>query len=226
MDTIRSLNKDFTFDNDDVKILISGPGGEKQFGVVCSQAMCLASPVWKKFIFPPFRRLREHDPAQVQKTVEDTEIGSSTLSKKVENVGEGEPTMPIEQLDFIEDNPAALCILLRIAHLDFASVSKKLDTDALLEIAVLCDEYDCVRLVSMFLPYWLVDEKTQSEESGSERWIFIARVFGRPEIFRSLTEKMVDTAGVSKEGEIVDCPMPPDITGNKCQLSKDKATDS
>jgi len=222
MDMNLPRNKDFTFDNGDVRIFISGLDGETQFGMVCSQAMCLASPVWKKFIYPSFRQL-PHDEAGEEKSVgEPIGSGVGTNLKGTDNSGEGEHLKPVEELDFTEDDPAALYILLRIAHLDFSSVSKKLKAKELWEVAVLCDQYDCVHLVSMFLPRWLSDAETKSKQSDCERWLFIAWAFGRTEIFQALAQKMLTSVSLSMEGDIVgfggkaiDFPMPLGITGNK-----------
>jgi hypothetical protein len=69
--------------------------------------MSFASPVWKKFIFPPFPRLAESP----------TLRGSSAQKKK-----KTDEAFPDVELDFTEDNGDALLILLQIAHLQVANI--------------------------------------------------------------------------------------------------------
>ena len=66
------------------------------------------------------------------------------------------------ELHFEDDDGEALLLLLRIAHLQFAEVPVSLDFDKLLQVAILCDMYDCVGLVKPWLSTWLSDEAVES----------------------------------------------------------------
>ena len=46
-----------------------------------------------------------------------------------------------------EDDPDALVIILRIAHLQFEQVPRSIGYSHLLEIAIICDKYDTIKLV-------------------------------------------------------------------------------
>jgi len=83
-------------------------------------------------------------------------------------------------------NSDALLILLRITHLQFANIPKRLPYETLLGVAVLCDQYDCRKLVRPWLADWLEDEWYESNRRCQEGWLFIAYYFGRRNIFSQL----------------------------------------
>jgi hypothetical protein len=83
------LKSSFSFGSGDTRLLILSPEGEFT-GSASSHAMSLASPVWKKFISPPWR------PSQMgktKKTSSSEEDGGAKLSSTTE---------PDEPLDFRE----------------------------------------------------------------------------------------------------------------------------
>jgi hypothetical protein len=169
---------------------------------VSSHALCHASPVWKKFIFPPFP------------IIEGPE-GDVRLTE-----GEQEPIK--KQVGFSKDNSEAILILLRIAHLQFNKVPTSLPFSTLLEVAVLCDQYDCVKIVLPWLSQWCAEEEKESVVPGQEQWLFISWVFGREDVFHKLAEKLVrqvavNNAGVcvGEDGQALKEPMPPGIIGKR-----------
>jgi hypothetical protein len=87
---------DFTFDCGDIDIKVKLSSEDTiTVGKVSSSAMAMASLVWKKFVYPPFSRIQGWH-----------STGGVT----------------IKELDFTEDYPLALLILLRVAHLRFRAV--------------------------------------------------------------------------------------------------------
>ena len=68
---------------------------------------------------------------------------------------------PVEELDFTEDPADALLILLNITHFHFADIPSTLSTSTLSEIAILCDQYNCVLLVKPWLAQWLAKEDSE-----------------------------------------------------------------
>ncbi|TGO53382.1 hypothetical protein BOTNAR_0297g00150 [Botryotinia narcissicola] len=91
-----------------------------------SHALCFASPVWRKFVFPPFPLL-----SPIRNEEEQN-------SKKACAIPE--ESFPDIELNFTEDNPEALLILLQIAHLKFSNVPSQLPYQVLYHIAILCDQ--------------------------------------------------------------------------------------
>lgn len=164
-----------------------------------SQALSLASPVWNLILNPPF--------------------------PKLVNKGGGHDDIQNKQIDFSEDDGEALLLLLRIAHFQFSKVPSTLEFEAILDVAILCDKYDCVGLVRPWLSLWLVNEETQYNEPGYEGWLFIAWVFGREIFFQLLATKLLREMKTNDEGEnlnsagrVLPSPMPPDIIGTFCIL--------
>lgn len=161
-------------------------------GKVSSDALCLASPVWKKFVYPPW---------------------------EIENEPEEE-----KQIDFSEDDSDALLILLNIAHLRFDQVPDCLPYQLLLDVATLCDQYDCVALVRPWLltSHWLKDEEIESASRCQPQWLFIAWVFGRELLFESIAKSLVKTmTNVAKDFWSSLTPMPPGIIGKQDPTSED-----
>jgi hypothetical protein len=131
-----SISKSFfTFEPSDIRLKVNYKG-EPVTAHVSSSAMSFASPVWKKFIFPPWKPMAVQDPT--------TTYESTPAAKKSKVTGEKEKdksVLPVEEVDFSDDNGEALLILLRIAHLRFHDTPTTLAYQTLLQVAVLCDQY-------------------------------------------------------------------------------------
>jgi hypothetical protein len=167
-------NSPFVFSTGNVRLKARDPiSKELVIGSVSSDALVLASHVWKKFLFPPW--------------------------------GEGAGTAPVaeKEIDCSEDDPVALLILLNIAHLQFRSIPATLSYKDLYNVAILCDQYDCVQLVQPWLEKWLQDERVRSMSEGIG-WLFIAWVFGRDREFRNLAAQMARDVQTNEEGQCLD----------------------
>lgn len=188
----------FIFPTGTVKLLTTYKG-EKLVGLVSADALVLASPVWKKFLFPPW----DSDPAP-----------DGGVKEK--------------QIDCTEDDGEALLILLNIAHLNFDAVPPTLGHQTLLQVAVLIDQYDCIKIVRPWLESWMKNEGAESLKPDQDGWLFVAWVFGRESTFEALSKHLVvksdvaaaSTSGsppspslLSPNGKPLATPMPPDIVG-------------
>ena len=175
----------FQFDGGDVRAKATFNDETVTFKV-SSHALSFASPVWKKFIFPPFPQITE---------------SSSHESKKSKAV---EAFSDIE-LNFTEDNTDALLILLQIAHLQFSDIPKTLPYETHLGVAILCDQYDCRRLVKPWVQGWM--RKGWNELWNElqlpclEGWLFIAWYFGRQKLFEELAMTYVLQMKVNTHGQ-------------------------
>jgi hypothetical protein len=88
--------------------LIIGDGKNQKRFLVSSNAMRLASPIWKSMFTGPYKE------------------GTAT------------------EIPFPEGKPDAFLITLQIAHLRFADLPSLLDFQGLVNLAIVCDEYDMV----------------------------------------------------------------------------------
>ena len=175
--TFRSLRKplpeapSFEFLGGDVKVMLSNTVDPKTptSALACSSCLSIASPLWKKFLYPPW----------------------------------AESSAPVAQLDFSSDDLATITLLLRITHLQFQNIPKKLSYERLLQMAIVCDQYSCTGLVAPWIESWLSDEKTSLKEDGKEGWLFIAWVFGREDIFEQLAKKLVLEVSTNDKGDCI-----------------------
>ncbi|CAG8956273.1 hypothetical protein HYFRA_00003653 [Hymenoscyphus fraxineus] len=187
--------RDFYFEGGDVKILVSD--GEKVIeGLVYSQILCLVSEVWKRFIYPPFLPLGslglESGPPKVANP--DTNYYARDNSIIQRDI--------IATLDFKEDDPEALSILLKLAH----HQAKRIPEGSLLDypifpIANLVEQYQLHELVKRFIPKW-IDQPVarnghklstfyQGQLSHEER-MFVAYVFGIETEYVAICSKLVE----------------------------------
>jgi hypothetical protein len=203
-------------------------------GMVSPYAMALASPVWKKFIFPPFRQMPPNsDTAVVLETAGTAESSEPVVTEKIATMklkASSPSVEPREEIDFAEDPAEALLILLNITHFRFTTVPLTIPLHILSDIAILCDQYDCVHLVNPWLSQWLADESTGWKPAprvfggpSREKWLFIAWVFGREQVLKDLSSSLVRSLCTYDEG---DCavlearhgPMPPGLLGRSIDI--------
>jgi hypothetical protein len=88
------------------------------------------------------------------------------------------------------DDPDAMLIVLRIAHLRFSEVPRFLpDSWELVELATICDKYDMVAICRPFIPGWMnpwLEEHegdSVEEDLGYEDCLWTTWVFGYQEEF-------------------------------------------
>ncbi|KAE9364482.1 hypothetical protein N431DRAFT_447657 [Stipitochalara longipes BDJ] len=185
------LRSSFSFGSGDTRLLVSSPEGEITASV-SSHAMSLASPVWRKFISPPWR------PSQIDKKKK------ASRSEDNEGVKLSSEPEPDEPLDFREDDAEALLLLLRIAHLDFVSVKKRLSVEELYNLAILCDKYDCVHLIKPWVDEWYRDAELLRVVGESSKRLFIAWSFGRIENFKIAASVLLMQGGTDENGQLLD----------------------
>src|SRR5947208_4659100 len=122
-----------------------------------------------------------------------------------------------KEILFPEGKPDALLVTLRIAHLQFKDLPSSLSFQRLVNLAIVCNEYDMVPIVQPFLTKWITPLEHLAEMTGFEEWLFVAWAFGRPEIFRRITNRLVLHASTNADGQCLnetnkvldDCHMPP-----------------
>ncbi|PVH73885.1 hypothetical protein DL98DRAFT_519605 [Cadophora sp. DSE1049] len=164
----------FTFSTGDTKILVTYKG-DKIEGLVSSHALSMASPVWKNFIYPPWN---------TQNAGGDNGAADGTKS-----------------IDCSEDDGEALLVLMNIVHLKFVSVPKKPTLDALVQVAQLCEQYQCVSIVAPWVNLW----KTNCPLTrGPHELLFVSWTFGWGDTFKILAHVLVQCITISEVGVPLD----------------------
>ncbi|KUJ06368.1 uncharacterized protein LY89DRAFT_790536 [Mollisia scopiformis] len=158
-------------------------------GKVSSRIMAFASPIWKKLIFPDANRVEAAAPTLIGEQLENDEVGERALPKPALC------SIPVKKLDFSDDDGDSLQVILNLAHLRFG----KVPTTALpnlYKFAVLCNKYDCVRLIGgPWLSAWL-----RLPKSPSVGTLFIAWVFGQERKFDSTSSVMIKGIRLDENG--------------------------
>jgi len=148
----------FSFRHGNVQIKVTRED-ERIVGEVSSHCMVLASKVWESLIFDPLTGSVN----QTQKSQHFEKQGPTDKNEK-----QGTSSRPVKEVDFRDDDGGALLLLLRIAHRQYNDIPTTLACKTLLDVAVLCDRYNCVELVQPWLSEWLSDEEKSSKETGHE----------------------------------------------------------
>lgn len=187
---------DFIFEGGDVEITIKHNGTQFK-GRVCSQPMVLASPVFKRFIYPPWQVAQPAQPA-ARFSFFSPHSGS--------NFHPALPPMqpPIGNIDFSDDPASTLLIILRIIHLNLSNLPGEISSAELLQLALLCEQYQCATLISTFAIEW-IEEASHNEytsEVGKDSWLLIYWTFGYPDDYLRLAEELVLAVSLDGDGNV------------------------
>lgn len=95
------------------------------------------------------------------------------------------------ELSLDDDYPYALTAIMLALHCrnDMVPVSPAFKN--LLELAIVCDKYDCQGGVMLWVDIWTAAWKPRMLEKGYEEWLFVAWVFGIKEGFDTLSRKVI-----------------------------------
>ncbi|KAF3312750.1 hypothetical protein TWF173_006971 [Orbilia oligospora] len=84
-------------------------------------------------------------------------------------------------LSLPDDQAEAMLIILKIIHYETKSISKTLSYQLLVELAVVCDKYDCARIVHPWPDTWipnLINARDHDlSKVGQEDWLLIGHIF-------------------------------------------------
>ena len=108
------------------------------------------------------------------------------------------------EFKLLGDDPVALRILLQIAHLQFEKVPYALITEQLLQLAILTDKYQAIKLLIPFLRRWanrLVHDIDEPLSAGCERWLWIAWAFGFEGVFGRMASMLTFECTTNLRGD-------------------------
>lgn len=126
-----------------------------------------------------------------------------------------------------DDNPEALAVILLALHCQNKLVPPTISFQNLLDLAIICDKYDCAAGVSLWTDIWTKEWEKMALDAGYEQWLFIAWTFGVKDVFQNLSKKLImeghygtedPTLFVTKEGFCLDEMLVPEPVMGECSL--------
>lgn len=104
-------------------------------------------------------------------------------------------------LDMPEDDPQAMLIILRFAHLQFKQIPKVVEPMLLLKIAILCDKYDLYEVLWVhFVPLWT---KSEDLKLSPEDTAFCRYAFWQQDKYVKAALKVVERMKINEKNEIL-----------------------
>lgn len=101
----------------------------------------------------------------------------------------------------VEDHdPIALAAVLNIIHGRLENLPDEIPFEGLLQVALICDFYDCVEMMRPWDKTWIKQWEFAAETPGFESWLFIARVFKKEDVFKKISRKLVKIS-IVEDGE-------------------------
>ncbi|KAK6337621.1 hypothetical protein TWF730_003016 [Orbilia blumenaviensis] len=168
------------FDSPDLKVVVRVGLADSAF-LVSSHALAMAS-----------KKLREKLNSESTKELEDKPSGA--LSSGITRV------LNLENAD-----PLSLDILFQVMHWKTDNLPQKLTWDSLRKLAVVCDKYECGKILNPWPLIWMEDYEGQATLPGFEDWIFIANALDtRNTKARDISRKLVlESSSISKCGTYI-----------------------
>ena len=123
----------------------------------------------------------------------------SPVFKAMLTGGFREAAATTSEIPLPDDDPDALLLLLRIAHLKFKDLPDTLSFRDLYHLAVVCEKYDAV---GAFRPFWDrygAPHLSYVGEVGYEEWLYIAWTFGIEDVYMKVMSKLVSETCMIEE---------------------------
>jgi len=104
------------------------------------------------------------------------------------------------QLNVKDHDPTALAAVLSVLHVRTENLPDEIPFEGLLQVAIICDYYDCAAVMRPWDDMWMKKWKGCAQTPGYESWLFIAQVFKEKTIFRNLSKRFVRKS-IIEDGE-------------------------
>ncbi|KAF8542323.1 hypothetical protein BDD12DRAFT_388300 [Trichophaea hybrida] len=154
--------------------------------LVSSHQLCCASPVFRASLGPSSGFSEAIDLRRSQNA--GTTVSNDSLFE-----------MPIgEELSF---DPTAMAVVLFVIHGRPDHIPESIEFENLLDIAVICDYYDCAPVMSPLDKAWIQPLEKLALELGYEDLLFVAYVFGQQELFAQTTKDFTRNGVMTEDGE-------------------------
>jgi hypothetical protein len=156
--------------------------------LVSSHRLCCASPVFRANLGPSSGFSEAIDLRRSQ-TAAATDSDDSLYDMPI---GEG-----------LRFDPKAMAVVLFAIHGRSDQIPESVEFDNLLDIAVICDYYDCAPVMSPLGKTWIQPLAKLALEPGYEGLLFVAYVFGQQELFAQTTKGFTRNGVTTEDGEFV-----------------------
>jgi len=157
--------------------------------LVSSHLLCSASPIFRASLGPSSRFAEAIEFRRSQEVATATSVSDDSLY--IMRIG--------GDLGF---DPTAMAVVLYIIHGRVGHIPETIEFKNLLDIAIICDYYECAGAMSPWNKAWMQPLEKLALEPGYEDWLFIAFLFGNQELFGKITKAFARN-GVQKDGEFV-----------------------
>ncbi|CCX13171.1 Similar to hypothetical protein [Tuber melanosporum Mel28]; acc. no. XP_002839204 [Pyronema omphalodes CBS 100304] len=143
---------------------------------VSSERLCAASPVFRAMLGP------------------DSKFSEAVELRRVGRDGNGLCKVNAECCD-----PNALAAVLKIFHGCTHDLPDNIEFKALVDVAVICDYYDCALAVEYWAEKWIKPWKSYIIEPGYDSWILIAKVFKDKASYSKIASHLILNCVVENE---------------------------
>jgi len=87
------------------------------------------------------------------------------------------------------------------------------------QLAIVCDKYDMQQVLGLWLDKWIPTGMQVGGKVAGDRWLFIAYVFGRQDLFMELSKDLIRTSTIDAGGSLF-APIPiSDTRGSQCSFN-------
>ncbi|CCX11373.1 Similar to hypothetical protein [Tuber melanosporum Mel28]; acc. no. XP_002839204 [Pyronema omphalodes CBS 100304] len=97
-------------------------------------------------------------------------------------------------------DPIALMVVLSVIHARTDKFPSEIPFDALMNVAIVCDYYDCATSLHVWVKKWMTKWEPFIKTPNYENWLYIAKVFQRDDILKTLSAHLIERS-VVENGE-------------------------
>jgi hypothetical protein len=94
-------------------------------------------------------------------------------------------------IQLTDDNPECMTMLCRLIHLQNSDIPFDLELDALIDLAILCDKYDCADSVRPWSKIWVSHLLSDTEKNSCEKLITVSYLLDLPHEFMDASERLI-----------------------------------
>jgi hypothetical protein len=169
----------------DLKLSLQTPAINATY-LVSSHLLCSASPVFRVSLGPSSGFAEAINLRRSQ--VATTSVSDDSLYNML--IG--------DDLGF---DPTAMAVVLYAIHGRTEHIPETIEFENLLDIATICDYYDCAVAMTPWIKTWMQSLEKFALVSGYEAWLFVAYVFGNEEMFGKITKAFIRNGVITEDGE-------------------------